>query len=244
MQPIPDTLGGTSISLYYLNERGMVVGIASPAGDQTDHPFLWYRGVMTDLGTFGGDNGIAAWVNDAGQVAGTADFPGNQLHDAFLWERGNLIDLGNLGRTSSAYSLNNGGQVVGGSRMDDQGTIHAFSWDHGQIVDLNDLIPTNSGVELTFALNVNDAGDIVCKAALPDGTQHIVLLVPSGGCDGRCEERIAERSISVQRAQAAQSNGTALVSSKPQPSLNPIGLVRSMIRERVGGRRHTYFPRD
>ncbi len=34
------------------------------AGDQTWHPFFWHRGVLTDLGTVGGDLSFGAWLND------------------------------------------------------------------------------------------------------------------------------------------------------------------------------------
>ena len=49
-----------------LNNRGQVIGTMNLAGDLTHHPFLWDRGVLTDLGTLGGTNGEAYWINNAG----------------------------------------------------------------------------------------------------------------------------------------------------------------------------------
>ena len=40
------------------------------AGDLTAHPFFWDRGILTDIGTLGGDDGTAIWINDAGEVIG------------------------------------------------------------------------------------------------------------------------------------------------------------------------------
>src|SRR5439155_19915593 len=36
-------------------------------GDLISRPFLWDHGVITDLGTLGGDNGEALAINDAGE---------------------------------------------------------------------------------------------------------------------------------------------------------------------------------
>jgi hypothetical protein len=41
------------------------------------------RGVLTDIGTFGG-NGDAFRLNDAGQVVGNANLPDGQYH-GFVW---------------------------------------------------------------------------------------------------------------------------------------------------------------
>jgi len=49
---------------------GQVIGQSNLAGDQSYHPFLWSRGEINDLGTFGGPSGSANWVNDLGEVVG------------------------------------------------------------------------------------------------------------------------------------------------------------------------------
>lgn len=54
------TLGGTVSLSYALNNRGQLSGRSNLAGDLTCRPFLWdeNRG-MHDLGTLGGDSGVA-----------------------------------------------------------------------------------------------------------------------------------------------------------------------------------------
>ncbi len=185
MQDIPDAFGGTDVNPFYLNDQGQAVGNATLPGDQTVHPFLWQKGVFTDLGTLGGDNGSALWVNEVGEVVGTADLPGSQNHDAFFWKDGVMVDLGNFGLSSVGFNINSKGQIVGHSRLVD-GTPHAYLWGKGgPMVDLNTLIPATD-VLLTDAFDINDRGEIAGEALFPNGDIHAVLLVPCGQSQGSC----------------------------------------------------------
>jgi probable HAF family extracellular repeat protein len=53
------TLGGTLGLPNFLNDRGQVVGTSNLSGDLFSHGFLWDQGVITDLGTLGGNNSTA-----------------------------------------------------------------------------------------------------------------------------------------------------------------------------------------
>jgi len=181
------TLGGTvAQAVNGMNERGEVVGSTTMAGDQTHHPFLWDGKQLIDLGTFGGPNGEADWVNDAGEVVGIAQpttfcAGGNGGH-AFLWQRGVLTDLGTtagFGNSEATY-INSKTQVVGYSFTCDFSAIDAFLWENGSNVDLNTLTLPSSGVQLLFALFIDDNGEIAGYGLLPNGDLHAVLLIP---CD-------------------------------------------------------------
>jgi probable HAF family extracellular repeat protein len=176
-----------------LNSRGQVVGFSNLAGDLTFHPYLWDKSSnppLTDLGTLGGDNGIATSINNAGEVVGVADLPGaafpTGVHHGFLWRNGVMTDLGAFGFTSYAEGINSRRQIVGRSRTLTDPLQHAFLWENGNMIDLNILIPANSGLLLNDAAQINDRGEIA-GVGLPPGCQsadqlcaHVFLLIPSG----------------------------------------------------------------
>jgi probable HAF family extracellular repeat protein len=182
------TLGGDCSFAHALNNYGQVVGSASIAGDQYDHPFLWERGNMKDLGTLGGTYGSASWINDSGVIAGGATNEGNQAILAFQWKEGVMTNLGTLPGDACSFSnvVNSRGQVVGGSGLYIVNfwpactdlVEHAVLWDHGRMIDLNAFTPDSSDLTLTEAAFINDSGEITGFGTLPNGDQHVFLLVP------------------------------------------------------------------
>jgi len=201
------TLGGTMTGVdgpaMLLNNRGQVAGTSTLAGDVNPatgnliyHPFFWDKGVMTDMGTLGGDTGFVSWLNDVGAAVGTADLPGpsgSQSHHAFLWRNGVMTDLGSLGISSHGEGINSAGQIVGRYRIGSLNNPrqHAFLWENGgPMVDLNTLIPANSPLELEEGGNINDRGEIAGRGFPPgcddiDACGHAFLLIPCDPASGQ-----------------------------------------------------------
>jgi probable HAF family extracellular repeat protein len=192
-------LGGTNSLALCINNRGQVIGMSTLPGDLFTHAFLWQNGRMQDLGTLGGPRSEAFWINDSGDIAGSADLPTPDLHDAVIWIHGRIHDLGTVAGDpcSRAYGINSRGQVVGGSSSC-HAFVHAFVWQKGgPMMDLNTLIQPGTGYQLTNAIDINDRGEILAKAAPLGFTPnddadlgHLALLIPcdddhSGmdGCD-------------------------------------------------------------
>lgn len=231
------SLGGTLAGSVFanmlggLNNVGEVVGTSTLVGDQVFHPFLWTSpGPMRDLGTLGGDNGVAVAINDAGQVVGTAESFGNRAFHAFLWKDESMADLGTLhsDRFSSANAINSLGQIVGVScpqSCENHFHDRAVLWDNGSIFDLNTLISNgHSGLTLTIALAINDRGEIAGMANPPGCLfdtvcGHAFLLIPCGDFSQGCDD-------SQQAAVVTQDNTAPAINNpvySAQPSSIPIG---------------------
>jgi probable HAF family extracellular repeat protein len=188
------SLGGVFGQPVGLNSSGQVAGNSDLEGDRDQLGFLWDNGVLMPIPPLGGTFSIALSLNDTGTVVGFGAYPGDQNGDAFVWKNGMLTDLGRFGNDpcSVAQNINNPGQIVGVSTDCGDGERAAL-WEHDQpIVDLNALIPPNSGLYLHEADFINDRGEITGTAILPNGHEHVFLLVPCdenhpaiAGCDYR-----------------------------------------------------------
>lgn len=191
------TLGGLAGYPTGMNDRGDVIGQSDVAGDQAFHPFVWTRehGIR-DLGTFGGNTGTSNWITNEREIAGKADLPGPlpQTHHGFLWKHGVKKDIGTLpgDACSNTYFVNSKGQAVGTSENEqycffrDPIGQRAFLWeDGGPMIDLNTLVPADSTLILTYAVAINDRGEIV-GFGVPKGVEpknyeqqgHAFLLIP------------------------------------------------------------------
>lgn len=94
------TLGGRNGFARAINAAGQIVGEAETVAGFT-HAFLWSHGVMTDLGTLGGNLGYELGtqpqaINPSGQVARYGYPTFSSIYHAALWNGGAVIDLGTL----------------------------------------------------------------------------------------------------------------------------------------------------
>lgn len=183
MNPLP-ILGGNNGAANKINSWSEAAGTAEnnmsdstcPSGDPQKYqfkPVVWRNRAVQELPTYSGDpDGTAMAINDAGQAAGAsgdcaAFSPILQdnlqpLH-ALLWEDGKATDLGNLRGTGRGFGiraehLNNRGQVVGYSDVAGDAYFHAFLWTRE--TGMQDLGTVGSDVD-SFAIGINDAGDVV-----------------------------------------------------------------------------------
>lgn len=118
------TLGGTSSTVYGINNAGQVVGSSETSGNLYTRAFLCNNGKKIDLGTLG-DTSQANQINNNGQVVGLSDgvFDDGSITHAALWTINadgtvTLTDLNSLISGSGwslqeATGINDKGQIVG-----------------------------------------------------------------------------------------------------------------------------------
>lgn len=165
-----------------INNAGRVAGISRKSGTPSDSRAFLFDGTMHDLGPATNANDM----NDAGQVVGGRVVSGASNWTGYRCDTASgspqFVDLGTLPGfvSSEAMGINNNGDIVGHS-VSNWGSgqqIRAFLYPAGgQMQDLNTLIPANSGWELTWALAINDKGQIAGTGTY-NGRRYAYLLTP------------------------------------------------------------------
>jgi probable HAF family extracellular repeat protein len=143
-----------SVGLTALASLAAILAMGVPA-QSAGRPDGQYR--VVELGTLGGESSYATAMNDRGEVIGGSQTADGTYH-GFRWRRGIMTDLGPV----TPLDINNRGQIVG-YRNTDSGS-RAFLWARGRVRDLGTLGGTSS-----FALAINDRGQVVGTSATADG---------------------------------------------------------------------------
>lgn len=87
------TFGGRYSTVYGINDRGDVVGVAATEEFRVDHAFLYMHGASVDFGVLGNDPfaySDFSEINNLGQVVGDSAGAG------FLYEQGAVVGLNPL----------------------------------------------------------------------------------------------------------------------------------------------------
>lgn len=140
------TLGGAWTEARDINDDGQVVGqtsngqfVVEPTADlgpeyrlPVRRAFLWQDGVISDLGTLGGQSSQAIAINNLGQVIGQADTPefgffsefaSYAIARPFLWQEGVMVDLNDLVPPDAGVTItvvvdiNDVGQILAWARF-------------------------------------------------------------------------------------------------------------------------------
>jgi len=147
MENLGTLVGGTYSAGRGVSADGaVVVGHSGvPVGSfEFAHAFRWTGGVMTDLGTLGGNNSAAYGVSDNGSVVVGYSYLASGFTRAFCWTGGFMTNVGTLpgaGWVSSvAYGVSGNGSVVVGYCNKAQANSNlAFRWTNGVMTSLGTL---------------------------------------------------------------------------------------------------------
>ena len=175
-----NAMGGLGGSYAFgINNNGDVVGQASFAGATSATAALWSNGVVSNLGTLGGNTSSASDINDYGVVVGKSYTVDGVVMQAFKWDRSNGMQaLSTLSENGSgAAAINNAGQIVGSARngMDQNRPV---LWDSAGIHEQSVLSSLYGG----YASDINNSGQIVGMSR-GAGADHAMLWSNGVGRD-------------------------------------------------------------
>jgi probable HAF family extracellular repeat protein len=170
--------GGTFSRANGINAIGQVVGFSSDTLDGNNSrafitsTFTSASG-MTDLGTLGGAYAQALAINDSGYVTGNAQNTGlaSPSH-AFIWHSTTgMLDLGTIdGAYSYGTSINAQSHVAGYSTINNHDErVHAFLYNGETMLDLGSLSGASQNLDVSYALGINSADQVVGYSYLPSG---------------------------------------------------------------------------
>ena len=162
----PPTATGTQA--FAITQQGQVAG-SIWSFFSSNRPFLWERGVFTDLDPSSewgwGAWGFAVDANIRGQVVASASpLDRYDYVRPLLFEHGDIIDLmGSRTGLGVATAINIRGQVVGIWVGEGNPNQTAFLWDNGQWIDLGPCneLPEGTYPKFAHGLAINDRGDVV-----------------------------------------------------------------------------------
>jgi hypothetical protein len=142
---------------------------------------------------------------------------------------------------SGAVAINSKSQIVGGGDDCNGGLLHAFlSEDGGPAVALDTLIPPNLGLQLMYAVYINDSGEIASVGAIPNGDIRAFVLIPCDenhpGIEG-CDYSLVDGATAAEVHPAQATKATAVSASQIKSS--PAEMM-ARFRSLQGGRNRRF----
>ena len=155
----------------------------------------------------------------AGEIVGGSYTANDGQFHAVRWRRGHIEDLGTVAGLpcSVTAQINARGEIAGQSfDCADFSNGRATLWEpNGPGIDLNVFLPPGSDLTLYETHFVNDRGEIVAVGVLPNGDQHIVVMVPcsndeSEDCRSARDETATSQRQSTLNAQPSRLSPESL----------------------------------
>ena len=180
-----------------INASGNIVGVACDQAAVECHAVFWANSTSTPvaLASPGGEFiytfvvFYSQGINNTGNIVGHAYTPGFAAVRAVSWASSSspAVVLNTVGEFTNtvAAGISDNGQIVGYGFNEDFSRSRPFIWPNStsQGIDLTTFFPAGSNWDLdsTFAIAVNNRGEIIGGGLFKDGTAHNFLLVPMHG---------------------------------------------------------------
>lgn len=169
-----------------MNDSGVVVGdctVSFNGPDSNSRAFRWDAVAGLSLLAPGTFQSIAWTIDNLGNAFGAIMFFDGDSSHAVRWDAAGAMtllpsirDSAGVVMSTNAYASNDQGLVVGNAFSPCCGQS-AIIWTNSGAYLLDDLITADSGWHLTYALDVNDAGQIVGRGIV-GGETHAFRLDP------------------------------------------------------------------
>ncbi len=172
---------GRYADFYAVNDSGQATGNYSAYSGYSSFYYDDTRGFVRLYVPFHGDYEVSTWdINNSGKVLGyyydneIGQEVGFILTDIEPYPQ--MISISSGVGSTMPFDLNNLNQVVGGYTNEIYENT-AFLWENGTIVNLDALISDPSWTELTFAVAINDNGQMI-GSGTKDGVYHGFFMEP------------------------------------------------------------------
>ncbi|MDX9702034.1 MAG: hypothetical protein RBU23_03215 [Candidatus Auribacterota bacterium] len=172
---------GRYADFYAVNDSGQATGNYETYTGQSAFYYDATRGFVRLYVPFHGDYEVYTWdINNSGKVLGY--YYDNEIGQevgfilTHLEPYLEMITISSGVGSTMPFDLNNLNQVVGGYTNEIYENT-AFLWENGTIMNLDALISDPSWTELTFAVAINDNGQMIGSGE-KDGVYHGFFMEP------------------------------------------------------------------
>jgi hypothetical protein len=166
-------------------------------------------GVLTDLGTLGGDRAFALYVNERGEAAGYSDDPTNTFETGFFWSRtGGMVPIGSRdGGSRLVADLNDRSEVVGITTVGTATTAYQWSRARGLV-----SLPRAGAVE-SDVFDINNRSEMVGGLWRAGGWRAALWRGLTAPVDLNTRLHRIPTGLVLERAAAINESGTILAYS-------------------------------
>ncbi len=145
--------------------------------DVVQRGYRWQNGILTELGTLGGEQCRAMGISSDGSVIVGMSTNSNDFERSFVWSNGTMRELDSTVETfHQANGISSDGSVIVGWMLNDNGKVRAYRHVSGALMELGTL-----GGEQSMATCISSDGSVIVGySQTADGKSHAFRWTTGG----------------------------------------------------------------